>query len=84
VRELWVRPCLGYYLGPVEDDRRSILENSPMSHHFTMREEELFKIGMVRIECLATLLHQGIEGGLENVSLVGVRSVVAGVFTLRA
>jgi hypothetical protein len=55
-----------------------------MSCHFTTREEELFKIGAVRIERLATLLHQGVEGGLEDVALVEVGSVVAGVSTLHA
>jgi hypothetical protein len=47
-----------------------------------MREEELFEIGTISFECLATLLHQGVEGGLEDVALVEVRSIVAGVSTL--
>jgi hypothetical protein len=47
-----------------------------------MREEELFKISKVSFEHLATFLHQGVEGGLEDVALVEVGSVVARVFTL--
>jgi hypothetical protein len=46
-----------------EDDRRSVFEKSPLSRHFTTRDEELFKIGAVRFEHLATLLSQGVEGG---------------------
>jgi hypothetical protein len=66
----------------VEDDRRSILENSPLSRHFTMREEELLKINAVSFEHLTTLLRQGVEGRLEDVILVEIRSIVTGVFTL--
>jgi hypothetical protein len=55
-----------------------------MSCHFTTREEELLKIGVVCFECFATLLCQGVEGGLEDVALVKVGSVVAGVSTLHA
>jgi hypothetical protein len=55
-----------------------------MPRHFATREEELFKIDVVRIECLTTLLHQGVEGGLEDVTLIEVGSVVARVFTLYA
>jgi hypothetical protein len=55
-----------------------------MSRHFTTREEELFKISVVCYERPATLLCQGVEGGLENIALVEVRSVVAGVSTLHA
>jgi hypothetical protein len=84
VRGRWVRPYLGYYLGLVEDDRCSILENSTLPHHFTMREEELFEIGAVSFEHLATLLRQSVEGGLKDVALVEVGSVVAGIFTLHA
>jgi hypothetical protein len=84
VRGQWVRLYLGCYLRLVEDDRHSILENSPMSRHFATREEELFKISVVCIKRLETLLHQGVEGGLEDVALVEVESVVAGVSTLHA
>jgi hypothetical protein len=66
----------------VEDDRRSILENSPLSRHFTMREEELLKINAVSFEHLTTLLRQGVEGRLEDVILVEIRSIGTGVFTL--
>jgi hypothetical protein len=43
-----------------------------MPRHFATREEELFKIGMVCFKCLATLLRQGVECGLEDVVLVEV------------
>jgi hypothetical protein len=76
-RRRWVRPYLGHYLEFGEDDGHGVLENSPFSHHLVMRKEELLKIGAVCFECLATLLRQGVDGGLENVSLVAVRSVVA-------
>jgi hypothetical protein len=59
-------------------------ENNPLPCHLTMREKELVKISAVRFECLATLLHQIAEGGLEDVALVEVGSVVAGVSTLHA
>jgi hypothetical protein len=49
-----------------------------------MREEELFEIGVVSFECLMTLLRQGVKGVLENLALVEVRLVVAGVSTLHA
>jgi hypothetical protein len=75
---------LRYYLRLVEDDRCSIPENSPLPRHFATQEEELFKIGTVSIECLATLLRQGVKGGFENVALVEVESVVAKVSTLHA
>jgi hypothetical protein len=84
VRGRWVRPYLGYYLRLVEDDLCGILENSPMSRHFTSLEEELFNIGAVSFERLTTFLRQGIEGGLEDVALIVVRSIVAGVSTLHA
>jgi hypothetical protein len=75
---------LGYYLKLMEDDWRSVLENSPMPRHFTTREEEFFKIGAVSFKRLATLLYQGVEGRLEDVVLVEVGSIGAGVFTLQA
>jgi hypothetical protein len=53
-----------------------------MSRYFTAQEEELFKIGAVSFECLMTLLRQGVDGGLENVALVVVGSIVVGVSTL--
>jgi hypothetical protein len=84
VKRQWVRPYLGYYLRLVEDDRYSILENSPISRHSAAREEELFKNGTVNFKCLVTLLYQGVEGGLQDVALVKVGSIVAGVSTLHA
>jgi hypothetical protein len=49
-----------------------------------MQEEELFEIGMVSFECLATLHRQGVEGELEDVAFFEVRSIVVGVSTLHA
>jgi hypothetical protein len=68
----------------VEDDRCSILKNSPLSRHFATQEEELSEIDDVRFEHLLTLLHQGVKGGFEDVALVKVGSVVAGVSTFHA
>jgi hypothetical protein len=68
----------------VKDDRCSVLENSPIPHHFTTREEGLFKIDAVCFKRLMALLHQGVEGRLEDVALVEVRSIIAGVSTLHA
>jgi hypothetical protein len=72
------------YFRLVEDDRCSISENSPLSHHVETRGGELFKIGLVSFEHLATLLHQGVEGRLEDVALVEVGFVATGVSTLHA
>jgi hypothetical protein len=79
-RARWVRPYLRYYLRLVDDDRCSIPENSPLPHHFTTREEELFKIDTVSFERLVTLLCQGVEGGLEDVALIVVRAIVVNTF----
>jgi hypothetical protein len=68
----------------VEHDRCSIPENSPLPCHLTTREEELSKIGDVSFERLSTLLRQGVECGFEDVALVEVGSIVAGVSTLHA
>jgi hypothetical protein len=81
VKGRWIRPYVRYYIGLVEDDQCSILENTSMSHHFIAREEYLFKIGTVSFECVVTLLHQGVEGGLEDVALVEVGFVVTGIST---
>jgi hypothetical protein len=84
VGKRWIRLYLRYYLGLVEDDWHSSLEKSLVSRHLTTREEDLFKIGVVCFEYLVTLLHQGVEGGLEDVALVEVGSIVARVSTLYA
>jgi hypothetical protein len=39
---------------------------------------------MVSFECLTTLLRQGVKGGLEDVALVEIGSVIVGVSTLHA
>jgi hypothetical protein len=55
-----------------------------LSRHLATQKEELFKISAIRFERFATLLRQGVEGGLEDVALVEVGFVVAGVSTLHA
>jgi hypothetical protein len=82
LRGRWVVPYLGYNLSLVQDDWCGVLENGSLPHHFAMREEEFFEIGAVSFECLATILRQGVEGRLDDVVLVEVESVGAGVFTL--
>jgi hypothetical protein len=72
VRERWVRLYLGFYLRLVEDDRCSILENSPMSHHFTTQEEELFNIGVASFKCLATSSIKVSKVGLRMLPLSGL------------
>jgi hypothetical protein len=84
MRGRWVRPYLEYYLRLGEDDRCSTPKNSSLPCHFATLEEELFEIGTVTFKCLTTLLRQGVEGGLEDVALVEVGSVVAGVSILHA
>jgi hypothetical protein len=84
VRGRWVRPYLGYYLSLVEDDRSGVLENGPLSCHFIMREEGFFEIGAVSFKCLVTLLRQGIECRLNDVVLVEVAFVGAGVSIFHA
>jgi hypothetical protein len=68
----------------VEDDRCSVLENGPLPRHLATQEKELSEIGDVSFKCLSTLLCQGVEGGLEDVALVEVGSVVAGVSILHS
>jgi hypothetical protein len=57
-------------------------EEQSLPRYFTMREEELFEIGAVSFKRLVTLLRQGIEGMLEDVVLVEVRSISARVSTI--
>jgi hypothetical protein len=73
-----------YYLRLVEDGWCSIPENSPLPCHFATREEELPEIEEVSFEHPMTLLRQGVKGGLEDVAIVEVGSVVVGVSTLHA
>jgi hypothetical protein len=40
------------------------------------------EIGEINFECLVTLLYQGAEGGLEDVTLVKVGSIIVGVSTI--
>jgi hypothetical protein len=49
-----------------------------------MREKELSEISNVSFKHLSTLLRQGVEGGLEDIALIEVGSVVIGVSTLHA
>jgi hypothetical protein len=57
----------------VDDDQRCVLEDEPMSRHLITRVEELIHLGAVSLECLAILLRQVIDGGLDDVILVEVR-----------
>jgi hypothetical protein len=75
---------LGDYLRLAEDDWCSIPENNPLPRYFTTQEKELFEIGVVNFECLASLLHQSVESELEDAVLVEVRSIGARVSTLHA
>jgi hypothetical protein len=59
-------------------------ENSPLARHFATREEELFEIDAISFERLVTLICQSVEGGLEDVALVEVGSIVARISTLHA
>jgi hypothetical protein len=72
-------PYLGYYLDLVDDDRRGVLEDGPLPCHFTTWEEEFLEIGAVRFERLATFLYQGVESRLNDIVLVEIGSVAAGV-----
>jgi hypothetical protein len=63
----------------VDDDRRCVLEDDPLLRHLFMRVEELVEISAVSFECLATLLRQCVESGFDDVVLIEVGSVGAGV-----
>jgi hypothetical protein len=78
------RSYLGYYLSLLKDDRHSFLENGLLPRHFTTREQEFFKIGVVGFKRLAILLRQGVEGRLDDVVLVEVGSIGVRVSTLHA
>jgi hypothetical protein len=49
-----------------------------------MREEEFLEIGAISFKGHATILRQGVEGRLDDVVLVEVRSVGAGAPPLHA
>jgi hypothetical protein len=83
-RKRGVRSYLGCYLGLVDDDRCSVLEDEPLSHHLIMRVEELIQLGVVHLERLVILLHQCVECGLDDIVFVKVGSVGAEVFLLHA
>jgi hypothetical protein len=67
-----------------DDDRCGVLMDGPLPHHFTMREEEFLEIGAISFKGHATILRQGVEGRLDDVVLVEVRSVGAGAPPLHA
>jgi hypothetical protein len=77
-------PHLGCYLGLADDDRCCVLEDAPLSSHLVTRVEELLQISAVTLECLATFLHQGVEGGLDDAVLVKFGSIDAGASLLHA
>jgi hypothetical protein len=49
-----------------------------------MRVEELIHLGALSLECLAILLRQCVEGGLDDIVLIEVESVDAGISFLHA
>jgi hypothetical protein len=83
-KKRWVRPYLRCYLSLVDDDRRCVLDDSPLLRHLITRVEELIEIGTVSFERLVKLLRQDVEGRLDDVVLVEVGSIVAGVLLLHA
>jgi hypothetical protein len=60
------------------------LRTPPLSSHLVTRVEELLQISAVTLECLATFLHQGVEGGLDDAVLVKFGSIDAGASLLHA
>jgi hypothetical protein len=80
----WVRPYLGYYLGLADDDSRGVLEDAPPTASLRQVREEFLEVSEIGFKRLMTLLRQGVEGRLDDVILVGVGSIVAGVSTLHA
>jgi hypothetical protein len=83
-RKWWVRSYLGCYLGLADDDRHYVLEDSPLTCHLIMQVEELIEIDAISFERLATILYQGVEGRLDDVVIIEVRSIGAGVSLLHA
>jgi hypothetical protein len=66
---------LGCYLSFVDDDWRYILLDEPLSRYLVMREEELIHLLAVGLKRLAIFVRQVVEGRLDDVILVEVRSV---------
>jgi hypothetical protein len=83
-RKGWVRPYLRCYLSLADDDRYCVLEDGPLPRYLITQVEELLQIGMVSLEHFASLLRQGVKGGLDDVVLVEVRSVDVGASLLHA
>jgi hypothetical protein len=83
-KKRWVRPYLRCYLSLVDDDRRCVLDDSPLLRHLITRVEELIEIGTVSFERLAILLHQGVKGRLDDVVLIDVGSIGVRVSPLNA
>jgi hypothetical protein len=83
-RKRWVRVYLRCYLGCEDNDQCGVLENGPLSHHFTMLEEEFLEISAISFKRLVTLLRLGVDVRLDDVVLVEVGSIGAGVFPLHA
>jgi hypothetical protein len=66
----------------VDDDWHGVLEDEPLLRHLITRKEEVHKISAVSFQRLVTLLCHGVKGRLDDVILVEVGSVGAGVSTL--
>jgi hypothetical protein len=59
----------------VDDDRCCILEDELLLCYLITRVEELIYLGTTSLEYLVILLHQVVEGGLDDVVLVEVGSI---------
>jgi hypothetical protein len=59
--------------------RGCILLDEPLSCHLITQQEDLIYLLVIGLECLAILLRQVVEGRLDDVALVEVRSIGAGV-----
>jgi hypothetical protein len=72
------------YLSPANGHQRCVLEDETLPRHLVMRVEELIHLSVVSLDHLVILLHQGVEGGLDDVVLVEVRFIDAGASFLHA
>jgi hypothetical protein len=77
-------PHLGCYLGLADDDRCCVLEDAPPVKSPRNKSRRAPPNQCVTLECLATFLHQGVEGGLDDAVLVKFGSIDAGASLLHA
>jgi hypothetical protein len=83
-RKRWVRSYLEYYFGLTDDGECCILNDGPLPRYLITQVEKLLQTSAVSIECFVTLLHQGVQGGLDDVVLVEVGSIDAEASLLHA